>query len=209
MSGAIELVLATRNQKKLGELQELVAPHGIQVLNLADFPDVPETVEDQETFAGNAAKKASEVALATGRWAMADDSGLCVDALGGAPGVYSARFAGEPPDDAKNNKRLVEELASVPESRRTAYYVCSIAVANPKGQVVLSEEATCRGRIVLEPRGSGGFGYDPYFELLEYRQTFGELPPVVKRHLSHRGRALDRIRWRLLEIPRGGPPSKE
>src|SRR5690606_26357911 len=111
MSGAIELVLATRNQKKLGELQELVAPHGIQVLNLADFPDVPETVEDQETFAGNAAKKASEVDLATGRWAMADDSGLCVDTLGGAPADHSARRARDPPDDAKHNTRQVVELA--------------------------------------------------------------------------------------------------
>ena len=200
----MELVVATRNQKKLEEIQEQLAPRGIRVLSLAGFPDVPETIEDGDTFAENAAKKATETARATGRWTVGEDSGLCVDALGGRPGIYSARYAGELPDDAKNNARLVEELRDVPEEKRTAYYVCSVALADPAGEISLSEEAVCRGRIVLEPRGTGGFGYDPYFLLLEYHRTFGELPAVVKRHLSHRARAFERLGARLVDRLRAG-----
>ena len=195
----MELVIATRNLKKLAEMRELIALEGVRVLCLADFPEFAETVEDGASFAENAAKKASEAALALGRWTVADDSGLCVDALDGRPGIFSARYAGGPTDDARNNARLVEELHDVPESKRGAAYVCSIAVADPSGTVVLAEEAECRGRIVLEPRGIQGFGYDPHFLLLEYHRTFGELPAVVKRHLSHRARACARLGPRLRE----------
>ena len=198
-----EIVVASRNRKKLGEIAELLAPHGVRVLCIADFPGVPETVEDGNTFAANAAKKAVEVARGLGRFAVGEDSGLCVDALGGRPGVYSARFAGEPSDDAANNAKLVAELAGVSDERRAARYVCSVAVADPTGSVVLTEEASCRGRIMAEPRGTNGFGYDPYFLVSEYHRTFGELPPVVKRHLSHRARAFERLTPRLAGLLRG------
>lgn len=192
-----EIVVATRNRKKLGEITELLTPYGLQILCVADFPDVPETIEDGSTFAENAAKKAVEVASYLGRWAIGEDSGLCVDAIGGRPGIYSARFAGEHATDAENNAKLQQELEGIPDPKRGAGYVCSIAVVDPSGVVQLTEEASCRGRITSEPRGSNGFGYDPYFLIPEYHRTFGELPPVVKRHLSHRARAFERLAPRL------------
>jgi XTP/dITP diphosphohydrolase len=192
-----EIVVATRNRKKMGEIADLLEPYGIRTLCIADFPDVPETIEDGDTFAENAAKKAREVAERLGRWTIGEDSGLCVDALSGRPGIYSARYAGEPPDDDANNAKLQLELAGVAESRRGAGYVCSVAVCDPQGIVRLAEEATCRGRITTEPRGRNGFGYDPYFLIPEYHKTLGELPSVVKRHLSHRARAFERLAPRL------------
>lgn len=199
-----ELVIATRNRKKLLEIQEQLARDDIAVLCVADFPAFPETVEDGNTFAENAAKKASEAAIALARWSIGEDSGLCVKALGGRPGIFSARYAGEPADDARNNARLVEELADTPEDQRAAHYVCHVAVADPGGAIALSIEAYCRGRIVLAARGTGGFGYDPHFLIPEYHQTFGELPAVVKRHLSHRARAFERLKPRLLNRLRAG-----
>ncbi len=204
-----EIVVASRNRKKLREISELLTPYGIDVRCIVDFPDVPETVEDGDTFAANAAKKAVEAARRLGRYAIGEDSGLCVDALGGRPGVFSARFAGEPCDDAANNAKLVAELAGLPDDRRTARYVCAVAVADPTGAVVLTEETSCGGRIAREPRGSNGFGYDPYFLIPEYRRTFGELPAVVKRHLSHRARAFERLTPRLAPLLRGEGRSGE
>lgn len=192
-----ELVIATRNQKKRAEIQEQLALEGIQVLCVADFPSFPETVEDGNTFAENAAKKATEAAIALERWSIGEDSGLCVPVLDGRPGIYSARFAGEPADDARNNARLIEELANTRPEQRTAHYVCHVAVSDPSGAITLTVEAYCRGRIVLEARGTGGFGYDPFFLIPEYHKTFGELPAVVKRHLSHRARAFERLKPRL------------
>ena len=189
----IEIVVATRNRKKLGEIADLLQPCGIAAACVADFPGVPETVEDGATFADNAAKKATEVALRLGRWTIGEDSGLCVDALDGRPGVYSARFAGESATDDENNARLQQELAGVPDAKRGAGYVCSIAVADASGAVRLMVEANCRGRITTAPSGTNGFGYDPYFLILEYHRTFGSLPPVVKRQLSHRARAFERL----------------
>lgn len=194
------LVLGSRNRKKSEEIRALLAPHGIDVVSVADFPDVPDVVEDGTTFAENAAKKAREVALRVGQWTLAEDSGLAVDALGGAPGVYSARYAGEPSDDLKNNVKLIAELAGVPPERRTAHYVCHVALADPTGDIRLSEEATCRGRIVDQPRGSHGFGYDPHFLIPEYHRTFGELSPVVKNSISHRARALERAVPKLVRL---------
>jgi len=187
------LVIASRNQKKAAEIRELLAPRGIDVRCVADFPNVPEVVEDGQTFAENAAKKASQTAAVLSCWVLGEDSGLMVDALNGAPGVYSARFSGPNATDDANNARLIKELDGVPDERRGARYVCSIAVANPAGEVRLTAEATCRGRIVVEARGTNGFGYDPYFLIPEYHRTFGELDPVVKRHLSHRARAMARL----------------
>lgn len=194
------IVIATRNAKKGAELRALLAPCGVEVIGLADLPDVPEVVEDGATFAENAAKKAVHVAVHLGCWTLGEDSGLEVDALQGAPGVYSARFSGPGATDDANNMRLVRELADVPEQQRGARYVCHIAVADPAGDVRLRVEETCRGRITGQPRGTNGFGYDPYFLIPELHRTFGELSPLVKRQISHRGRALRRLVSPLLSL---------
>ncbi|MBX3440906.1 MAG: RdgB/HAM1 family non-canonical purine NTP pyrophosphatase [Planctomyces sp.] len=187
------LVLASRNSKKAREIRELLAPYGFELKSVTEFPDVSEVDEDGETFADNAAKKARETALATRHWAIGEDSGLRVDALGGAPGVYSARFSGPEATDDRNNIKLQAELASVPDGRRGAGYVCHVAVADPQGVIRLSFEDACRGRIIREARGANGFGYDPYFLVPEYHQTFGELSALVKQQLSHRARAFRRL----------------
>ena len=184
------LVLGTHNQKKGQELLELVRPLGCDVETLADFPSAIKVVEDGETFADNARLKATQQAVHLGRWVLAEDSGLSVDALDGRPGVYSARYAGENADDQRNNQRLLEELGDLPLEKRTALYVCHATLADPTGQVRAESEDICRGRIVFFPLGSHGFGYDPLFEIPEYHQTFGQLGPAVKRVLSHRSRAL-------------------
>lgn len=194
------LVLASRNLKKSGEIRDLLAPHGFPLKSVAEFADVGEVVEDGTTFAENAAKKAREVAVATGQWAIGEDSGLKVDALGGAPGVYSARYSGEGATDEKNNLKLQEALQGVPDEKRGAGYVCHVAVTDPSGKIHLSFEDTCRGRIISEPRGANGFGYDPYFLVREYRQTFGQLSPIVKRYLSHRARAFRRLIPELIRL---------
>ncbi len=204
-----EIVLATRNQKKRGELHALLAPHGIGVRSVADFAGVPEVVEDGATFSENAARKARDVAQFLGRWTVGEDSGLRVDALGGAPGVFSARYSGVDADDESNNAKLIRELQAVPEERRGAQYVCHVAVADPQGLVRLAVEATCSGRITREPRGTNGFGYDPYFLILEYHRTFGELSPFVKRQLSHRGRALAQLVPRLMALLEDGAFSSD
>jgi XTP/dITP diphosphohydrolase len=187
------LVLASRNRKKSGEIRDLLAPYGFPLKSVAEFPGVGEVVEDETTFAGNAAKKAREVAVATNHWAIGEDSGLRVDFLGGAPGVYSARYSGEGATDDKNNAKLQEALRGVPPEKRGAGYTCHVAVADPTGEIHLSFEDTCRGRMIGEPRGSNGFGYDPYFLVREYHQTFGELSPLVKQQISHRARAFRRL----------------
>lgn len=193
MPASTTIVLASRNAKKLGELRELLAPGGLNVVSVGDFPDVPEVVEDGTTFAENAAKKATQTARYLQQWALGEDSGLMVDALDGAPGIYSARYSGPDATDERNNQKLIEALSGVPPHKRGAGYVCSIAVADPQGEVQLTVEQRCRGRISEEPRGTNGFGYDPYFLIPEYHRTFGELSPVVKRQLSHRGRALRQL----------------
>ena len=203
------LIVATRNPKKLREIVDLLRPYGIAVQPITDVPGVPETVEDGETFAANAAKKAVEAASQTGRWALGEDSGLCVDALGGRPGIYTARYAGEHATDEQNRQKLLAELAGVPDAKRTARYVCSVAVADPQGQVRLTGEATCGGRIASDFRGAGGFGYDPCFFIPEYHATFGELPSVVKCHLSHRARALERLGPKISELLRTGGGEKQ
>jgi XTP/dITP diphosphohydrolase len=201
------LVLASRNRKKSAEIACLLAPHGIEVVSVSEYPDVPEIVEDGRTFAENAAKKAAETARIVGEWTLGEDSGLMVDALGGAPGIYSARYSGpgaasetQSTTDERNNAKLVAELAGIPEDRRGAAYVCNAAVADPEGRLRLQVEAICRGRIVDEPRGTHGFGYDPHFLIPEYHRTFGELGPVVKQKLSHRARALERLIPQLLAV---------
>lgn len=193
MSAGIELVVASRNEKKARELRDLLQSAGVTVRSVAEFTEATEVEEDGTTFAENAAKKASQVARQLGRWALGEDSGLEVDALGGAPGVYSARYSGPAATDESNNARLIAELADVPDDRRGARYVCHVAIADPTGAIRLRVERTCRGRITTQPRGTNGFGYDPYFLIPEYHRTFGELSPLVKRQLSHRGRALSAL----------------
>lgn len=195
-----DLVLATRNDGKRTELIGLLQPHGVCVRSLADFEHVPEVVEDGDTFAANAAKKARVVAAALGTWTIGEDSGLEVDSLDGAPGVYSARYSGEAATDDENNRKLIEALRGVPDADRTARYVCHVALARPDGALALHVECYCRGRITDKPRGNNGFGYDPYFLIPECHRTFGELSPVVKRYLSHRGRALRRLIPGLLRL---------
>lgn len=208
----IPLILGTRNRKKGREMVDMIVPawpadphlSRLEVRTLDDHPDLPEVVEDADTFAGNARKKAAETARALGRWVLADDSGLAVDALKGAPGVFSARYAGEPADDAANNRKLMEAMAEVPDARRSAAFRCHLALADPTGAIRAEGKGMCRGWITREPKGEHGFGYDPYFLILEYHKTFGELGPLVKRHLSHRARAFEQIRPKLIQLIAAG-----
>jgi XTP/dITP diphosphohydrolase len=192
------LVIGTHNPKKGVELAEMLAPWGFEVVTLDDAPGAIEVVEDGDSFAANAALKASQQAKHLGRWVLADDSGLMVDALGGAPGIYSARFAGPDATDDANNARLLFDLANTPPEKRTAHYVCHVAVADPTGAIRATSEEICRGRVRFRPAGTNGFGYDPLFEIIEYHRTFGELGPHVKQALSHRSRALRAILPKLL-----------
>lgn len=196
------LVVASRNLKKAREMAELLSPFGIEVISVKDCGDVPEVIEDGSSFAENAAKKASQTATYLGAWVIADDSGICVDHLKGAPGIYSARFSGEGATDERNNERLLKELDGVPDERRGAHYVAHLSVADPTGTIRLTEEARCHGRITREPRGSNGFGYDPYFLIPEYSQTFGELSTLVKHQISHRARAFQRLMPKLVTLLR-------
>lgn len=194
------LVLSSRNRKKSREIAEILAPHGITLQSIADFPEIGEVIEDGATFLENAGKKATQPALQLGRWVIGEDSGLMVDALGGAPGVISARYSGEGATDESNNQKLQVELASVPLEKRTAAYVCTIALSDPTGAVRLTAEGFCQGLIIGEPRGENGFGYDPYFLVREYHRTFGELSSRVKHQISHRARAFALFTPKLIRL---------
>lgn len=193
------LVLATRNPGKVREMRVFLAHLGVDVLGLDAFPGVPEVVEDGFTFAENALKKARTVVAATGLPALADDSGLEVDALGGEPGIFSARFAGPGATDEENNARLLAAMEGVPPGRRRARYRAAVVVVTPDGREVLREGA-CEGEILTAPRGSGGFGYDPLFYVPELDKTFAELEPEERQALSHRFRALRALRPTLEEM---------
>jgi len=196
------LVFASRNRGKLVELRELLADVEVEVLAIDELDaEIPEVIEDGDTFAANASKKALEVARASGLPALADDSGLEVDALDGRPGVYSARYAGESATDRDNNDRLVAELAGVPADRRTARFRSVLAFADTAGRLgdeVLLAEGTCEGRILDEPRGDGGFGYDPLFLVPELGRTFAELGVGTKNDRSHRARAMRAMKPQLV-----------
>src|SRR5438874_4923901 len=197
---AAVLVVGTRNPKKREEILEILGDLPIEVRDLTAWPDAPEVVEDGTTFEENARKKAVELARHLKHWVLGEDSGLVVPALNGRPGVYSARYAGKQGDDSANNARLLAELAPLPDDRRAAYYVCSVIVADPRGEVRATAEGRCHGLITREERGTGGFGYDPLFLIPEYHRTFGELSARVKHALSHRGRALARLRPALRRL---------
>ena len=183
----MKLIIATRNAHKLEEIHDIFDFANLEVLSAFDFPEVPDVVEDGETLEENAKKKAVEIALATGCWALADDSGLEVAALNGAPGVYSARYAGEHCSYADNNVKLLEELTGKPD--RTARFRTVIALSDPGGSVQ-TVAGDCPGVISEEQRGTNGFGYDPLFVPDGYSQTFAELPVEVKNRISHRATAL-------------------
>ena len=184
------LVLGTLNRKKLKEMEELLRPMGWCVKALDAFPSHLAVKETGQTFAENAALKASQQALALNAWVIADDSGLEVFALRGKPGIYSARYAGESATDEDNNRELLVAMKPLAGEKRLARYVCHLALADPSGTIRISCEDYCMGMIRSEHSGQGGFGYDPLFEVLEYHQTFGQLGPTVKSCLSHRGRAM-------------------
>ena len=198
------LVCGTGNRKKGAELAELLAPWGFTLKTLADYPQAIEVDESGTTFAENAALKSSQQAAHLRAWVLADDSGLVVDALDGAPGVYSARFAGPGATDELNRRKLLEELAGVDLSRRTARFVCYVALADPTGRVRAEASGACHGRIILDERGGHGFGYDPLFEVVEYHRTFGELGPAVKTVLSHRARAVEALLPMLVALAFAG-----
>ena len=192
------LLIATSNAKKLREFESLLAALDVELVKPADVGGLPEVDEDQPTFAANATKKAVAAAKAKKLWALADDSGLEVDALEGAPGVLSARYAGEPCDDAANNAKLLAALSKTPTAKRGARFVCALALARPDGTLALEIEGEARGRILFGPRGTNDFGYDPLFLFTEPgfpqgQRGFGELSAAEKAGISHRGRALRRL----------------
>jgi XTP/dITP diphosphohydrolase len=191
----MDIVIATLNQNKLKEFRALLKGFPVTILSLKDFPDIPAIVEDGESFYENALKKATTVARYTKKLTIADDSGIEVEALGGRPGVYSSRFAGEGATDEENNSKLLKELKGVSPDKRGACFKCVLVVAKSEGEKDFVE-GECRGVIIDELRGGYGFGYDPLFLVPEYNKTFSEIEPEEKNKISHRARALKK----LLEI---------
>ncbi|AXF55823.1 XTP/dITP diphosphatase [Salicibibacter kimchii] len=186
------IVLATKNEGKRKELEALLAG-AATVYSLRDYPDCPEIEETGETFVANARIKADFVAAYTGLPALADDSGLAVDALDGSPGVYSARFAGEEKNDEKNNEKLLRSLEGVPREKRTARFICALVYKNPNGEAI-EVEGTCDGEITSAPKGTNGFGYDPLMYLPHMQKTLAELPSKEKNSISHRSKALQKMK---------------
>lgn len=188
-----ELLVATGNKGKMNEIRQILAGFVDHLYGLADFPDLPKAIEDGLTFEENACKKALPVAIATGIPTVADDSGLVVDALEGRPGIFSARYAGSGSSDAENNLKLLDDMAGLKDVQRTAYFYCAVALCFPDG-TCRTFCGTLNGVLLESPRGDGGFGYDPLFLLPEYGKTLAELGTEVKNGISHRGRALEKLR---------------
>ena len=190
----MKLLIATRNRHKLEEIRAILNLPGLELIGADEMPGLPEVEEDAPTFEGNAIKKARTLAQASGCWTLADDSGLEVEALGGAPGVISARYAGSEASTPANNAKLLRELAGVTD--RGARFRCVLALCAPDGRS-WTVEGLCEGRMLESPRGANGFGYDPLFMPEGHSQTFAELPASVKNGMSHRGRALPRavVEW--------------
>jgi XTP/dITP diphosphohydrolase len=194
----VQILLASNNEKKRAELSALLEPLAVEVVTPADVGGLADVDEDQDTFRGNAAKKARAAAREKDMWALADDSGLEVDRLDGAPGVHSARFAGTHGDDAANNALLLEKLDGVPDTERGARFVCALALARPDGSLALEVGGEARGRMLTAPRGTSGFGYDPLFLFTEggfpeSGRSFAELSGAQKANVSHRARALQEL----------------
>jgi XTP/dITP diphosphohydrolase len=188
----MDIIIATSNQNKLKEFKALLKDHKVRILSLKDFPQIPAVVEDGKNFYENALKKATTVARLTGKLTIADDSGIEVEALGGKPGVYSSRFAGEDASDEENNARLLKELQGIPPDKRGSCFKCVLVIAKPEGETAFVE-GECRGIIIEELRGHYGFGYDPLFLVPEYNKTFSEITPEEKNKISHRAKALKKL----------------
>jgi XTP/dITP diphosphohydrolase len=196
------LLVATTNPGKFAEVEAYLGGLALEIVSLQSLESYPEVVEDGLTFEENALKKARIMAEATGLVTLADDSGLEVDALDGAPGIYSARYAGPEGNDQKNNEKLLHELRHVPEARRTARFVCALVLCDPRGGELKSwtVRESCEGRIAFAPRGANGFGYDPLFFYPPLGKTFGEIDRETKATVSHRGKALKNIAALLPEV---------
>lgn len=197
----MKLLVATKNKGKLREISSLFATQGIKVVGLGSLDNVPEVVEDGDSFTENARKKALEIASLVNCLTLADDSGLVVPELNGAPGIFSARYAGDDATDTQNNLKLLNELTSVPQESRQAYFCCVMALADPQGRC-RTFEGRLHGLLLNEFRGNQGFGYDPLFLVPEYGKTLAELPLEVKNRISHRGKALNQ----LLPLLKSGDP---
>jgi XTP/dITP diphosphohydrolase len=200
--GRARLVVATHNPGKRGELERLLRGGGVELQDLGAYPSYTPPVEDADTYEGNALRKAAAAAQYTGFYALADDSGLEVEALEGRPGVHSARYGGEGLDDVGRIRLLLQELKDVPPARRGAWFVCVLVVAGPDGRAVLTSRARLWGRVTTQPKGHGGFGYDPVFYVPSLGCTLAELAPSAKDAVSHRGRAAAQLvpalrRWAL------------
>ncbi len=192
----LDLVIATKNKKKLDEIKKILADLNLNILSIADFDNFPEIQEDEETFEGNAIKKATFTAKLTGRMALADDSGLEIDYLNGKPGVRSARFAGENATDMDRNYKILKLLDGVKKDDRKARFKCAVAIANDGLHVFMG---ICEGEIAFEPMGDEGFGYDPIFLVPSYGKTFAQLGAEIKNQISHRAIALKKARELLLQ----------
>jgi XTP/dITP diphosphohydrolase len=198
----VEILIATGNAGKIREFRDMLGDGRFRWRSLNEFLDVAAIEETGHTFRANAILKASGYAKATGTWSLADDSGLEIDALNGKPGVHSARWAemhGNNGGDAANNKLVLSQLIDVPDARRTARFVCVLALSDPRGQIILTARDTVEGRILHAPVGGGGFGYDPLFYVEALGRTTAELSPAEKHEISHRGKALRRLK-ELLEL---------
>ena len=203
MSGVVKLLVATGNAGKAREFRQMLGADRFAWSDLSKFPSVPEVEETGRTFRANACLKAAAYARHAGMWTLADDSGLEVDALGGSPGVLSARWAqvnDAGTGDADNNALLLRQIRDIPDDRRTARFVCVLALARPDGRVILTVRDAVEGRIIHESRGTNGFGYDPLFLIESLDKTTAELPPDEKHRISHRGKALRRLREAMTRL---------
>jgi len=189
----MELLVATKNKKKLIEIKDILKNLNLKLTSIADYGLVPRIIENGKTFQENAIKKAVKIARFTEKLTLGEDSGLCVFALGGRPGIYSSRFSGRDKSDDKNNAKLLRMLKGLPLAKRRAYYVCAVALADKDGLIGVVE-GRCSGVIGYELRGHRGFGYDPLFLIPKYKKTFAELGERIKHKMSHRFRALERAR---------------
>ncbi|NCU27930.1 XTP/dITP diphosphatase [Candidatus Nomurabacteria bacterium] len=189
-----EIIVATKNKGKLREIKGLLEDLGFKVTSLADYPHAPQIIEDGKTFEANALKKATTIAFYTKKLVMGEDSGIQIKALGNRPGVYSARYAGENATDKKNNLKLLRELKGVPLTQRQARYRCCIALVDTRRRFMKVISGSCSGIIETHHRGKNGFGYDPLFLISRYGKTFGELDPMIKAKISHRARALRKVK---------------
>jgi len=200
----MELIVATKNKKKLEEIKEILKSLDLKILSLTDYPKALRIIENAKTFRENAIKKALKIARVTQKLTLGEDSGLCVDALKGKPGIYSSRFAGKDKSDLKNNLKLLKLLKGLPENKRKAHYICAVALADKNGLVSVVE-GRCDGVIGLKMQGQFGFGYDPLFVIPKYKKTFAQLGARIKHKMSHRFRALQKARSHLTTYLKRNP----